>query len=193
MGQPAQPSIEKGPGDRRAWRDLADTAGSARGGSPDSRKILPKIGYQHGGVMKRYVRVVRPWLQLRTRPQQDWKNPLRFLRNSASSINPLPPFPPGWQVSKVSGFDSSIEPSFAGQDASSPVHSRRTARGLNHLLDCPAAEFSGFVVSGPGGLFGYFVLVRIGRQARIVDLQVNRENRTVDSSNDWPSICSVAV
>src|ERR1700756_1580847 len=52
------------------------------GGSDNTRAILPKLGYQHTGVVKMYARVLRPWLQLRSSAKWTWKSPLRFVRNA---------------------------------------------------------------------------------------------------------------
>jgi len=160
----------------------------AIGGSADTRAILPKFGYKNGGGLKRYVYVVRPWLQLRTSRQYNWKTPLRFLRNAASSLKRLPPIPKDWQATRVSHFEHSVEQVLEARTAPSHPRSVRTAAGLNYMLDCPAAEFSGFVVSGAKQVRGYFVLAKVGRQARIVDIQGDPSN-----SSDWRSICVLAA
>src|SRR5579864_768163 len=74
------------------------------GGSDDTQKILPKLKYQSGGTLRRYVRVARPWLQLRTRNYHDWKSPARLIRNSLAFFKPLPKVPKAWRVEKVSQF-----------------------------------------------------------------------------------------
>jgi len=143
------------------------------GGSPDTRKILPKLGYQNGGALRRYARVVRPWLQMRTRTRQDWKTPLQFLRNASAALRPLPRPPSTWRIEPVAQFGEEVAPALTRKSTSqleiAPV---RTIAGLNHVLACPAAEFSGFVVRDSSRLVGYFILVNVGHQARIVDLNV---------------------
>lgn len=158
------------------------------GGSRDTKKILPKLGYKSGGALKRYVRVVRPWLQLRTSRHHNWKTPLRFLRNAVSSFKTLPPIPPGWHASSVPRFEPSLEQVL--ETGTTDLHARalRTAAALNYMLDCPAAQFSGFIVSEAKQLRGYFVLVKVGRQARIVDIQI--DGRTPDQ---WRSVCTLAA
>jgi hypothetical protein len=73
---------------------------------------------------------------------------------------------------------------------SSATHLRaaRTDAGLNYLLDCPGAEFSGFVVSDTKGCRGYFVLVKVGRQSRIVDIGFDSKH-----PHEWGPVCRIAA
>ncbi|MFZ0322133.1 MAG: hypothetical protein WAL56_23605 [Candidatus Sulfotelmatobacter sp.] len=159
----------------------------AIGGSQDTRKVLPKLGYQRRGELRTYARVIRPWLQFRTTPGKNWKSPLRFLRNSAQAAIRISVAPKGWQASKVSHFPESIENASIGHTPSfrSP---RRTAAGLNYMLSCPAARFSGFLVSQQQRLRGYFLLTQVGRQARIVDMRMDTEEK-----ESWQAICALAA
>jgi hypothetical protein len=157
------------------------------GGSQDTRNLLPKLGYKRCGELRRYARVVRPWLQFRTTPGKNWKTPIKFLRNSARALKGIPSVPKGWQASKVTSFTGSIDGGAIGQTTSS-TSPLRTAAGLNYLLGCPAARFSGFLVSQAQQLRGYFLLTRVGRQVRIVDIRMNSEDR-----ESWQAICALAT
>jgi hypothetical protein len=157
------------------------------GGSQDARNLLPKLGYKCCGELRQYARVVRPWLQFRTTPEKNWKTPIKFLRNSARALTGIPSSPKGWQASKVTDFTGSIDGGAIGQTTSS-TSPRRTAAGLNYLLGCPAARFSGFLVSQAQQLRGYFLLTRVGRQVRIVDIRMNSEDR-----ESWQAICALAT
>ena len=145
----------------------------AVGGSGDTREILPKFGYKTGGEFERYVYVARPFHQLRTSRNYNWKTPLRFLRNSASLLKRLPPIPAGWQATRVSQFDPSLGQILEDKTTALRPRSVKTPAVLNYMLLCPAAEFSGFVVSKSNRLRGYFMLVRMGGQVRIVDLHLH--------------------
>jgi hypothetical protein len=52
------------------YRKLMQTASAsfAIGGEPDTRKILPRIGFRHVGDASIYAAWLRPWLEFRTRP-----------------------------------------------------------------------------------------------------------------------------
>ena len=155
------------------------------GGSEDTRKLLPKLGYKRCGEVRQYARVVRPWLQFRTTPEKNWKTPLKFLRNSVQALGGLPTAPTGWRATKVSSFTGAIE------DAVRPTTNlipARTAAGLNHLLRCPAAGFAGFQVCDSQRLRGYFLLAQVGRQVRIVDIRMDNDDR-----ESWRAICALAA
>jgi hypothetical protein len=157
------------------------------GGSQDTRNLLPKLGYRRCGELRRYARVIRPSLQFRTTPDKNWKTRLKFLRNSALALTGIPSLPTGWQASRVPSFTEAIDIGAIGQTPSSTLP-RRTAAGLNYLLSCPAASFSGFLVSQAQQLRGYFLLAQVGRQVRIVDIRLD--------SNDpesWQAICALAA
>jgi hypothetical protein len=157
------------------------------GGSQDTRQLLPKLGYKSCGELRRYARVIRPWLQFRTTPEKNWKTPIKFIRNSALALTGVPSAPKGWQASKVRSFTGSIEGGAIGQTTRS-ASPRRTAAGLNYLLSCPATPFSGFLVSQAQKLRGYFLLAQVGRQVRIVDVRLDSEDR-----ESWQAICALAV
>ena len=157
------------------------------GGSEDTRNLLPKLGYKRCGELRQYARVVRPWLQFRTTPEKNWKTPIKFLRNSVQALGGLPSAPKRWRATKVSSFTGAIEGGEIRQTQSftSP---RKTAAGLNHLLGCPAACFSGFQVNDAQRLRGYFILTQIGGQVRIVDIQLDSDDR-----ESWRTVCALAT
>jgi hypothetical protein len=172
------------------------------GGSTDTREILPKFGYKKGGHFKRYVYVARPWKQIVTGKTYNWKTPLRFVRNAASRLRRIPAAPLGWTAEKVSRFDSSLDASLERCATATHLRSFKTAADLNYMLECPAAEFSGFVVSERNQQRGYFVISKVGRQARIVDIQVHADHAAewgpisrlaARTACDDPQVCEVIV
>ncbi|MFZ3188708.1 MAG: hypothetical protein WB523_18855 [Candidatus Sulfotelmatobacter sp.] len=167
-------------------RDMADVLLTV-GGSADTRNLLPKLGYKRCGELRRYARVIRPWLQFQTTPQKSWKTPIKLLRNSAAALKGVPPIPKQWEASKIVSFSEPINGSAIGHSArhTSP---RRTSAGLNYLLSCPAARFSGFLVSQAQRSRGYFLLSQVGRQARIVDIRLDS-----DDWDSWQAICALAA
>jgi hypothetical protein len=159
----------------------------AIGGSQDTRKLLPKLGYRRCGELRRYVRVIRPWLLFRTTPNKNWKAPLKLLRNATRALKGMPSVPSGWEASRVSRFPATIESCGVGQTTSF-ISPRRTAAGLNYLLNCPAARFSGFLVSQGGRLRGYFLLTQVGGQVRIAEMRMDTE-----APEAWNAMCAVAA
>jgi hypothetical protein len=157
------------------------------GGSDETQRILPKLGYQQSGELKMQVKVVRPWLQFRTAAHPSWKTPLRLVRNAFWSLSSLPPAPKGWHVSRITRFDSSVEALLPGskQEILRPI---RTIAGLNYVLSCPAAAFAAFLLYEGSRLSGYFVLSLVAGQTRIADLRLISAD-----PESWKSACVLAA
>ena len=155
------------------------------GGSPDTRAVLPKLGYRNCGELRQYARVIRPWMQFRTTPEKNWKTPLKWLRNSVRAISGIGQVPAGWEASKVAAFEGEPD-SLTGITPN--ILSPRTSASLNYLLNCPAATFAAYTVSQSQRLCGYFLIARIGRQARVIDLCVKSE-----SQEAWNATCLLAA
>ncbi|MFZ0293645.1 MAG: hypothetical protein WAL52_08575, partial [Candidatus Sulfotelmatobacter sp.] len=66
--------------------------------------------------------------------------------------------------------------------------SQRTTAGLNRMLNCPAAKFSAFVIQRSKRPCGYFLLAQVGKQTRIVDLRIDRNDPST-----WMAACSLAA
>jgi hypothetical protein len=130
----------------------------AIGGSPDSRKVIPGMGYATVGSFRKFVRIVRPFRQFRRRPEpQLLRNLAKLGRNAVWSAAPIPPLPPDWSVEKV------------GQAFSLP--SARSPELYRYLLDCPTGSLSAFVLKKGGREAGCFLLNQVDGQTRIADLQ----------------------
>lgn len=157
------------------------------GGSDETQRILPKLGYRQSGELKMQVKVVRPWLQFRTAAHPSWKTPLRLARNTFWSFSSLPPAAKGWHVSRIAHFDSSVETLLSGfeQKALCPV---RTIAGLNHILSCPAATFAAFLLYEGSRLSGYFILSLVAGQTRIADLRLISAE-----PESWKAACVLAA
>ena len=157
------------------------------GGSQDTASVLPKLGYKCCGEFLQYARVIRPWLHFRTTSQKNWKQPLKFLRNFLRSFPAAPSIPEGWTAEKLTIFPDWLEPEIARKSCDSTT-SLRTVAQLNHLLNCPAAKFSGYLVREQKQLRGFFLLATIGHQTRIVDVRLTGAERS-----SWPAICQLAA
>jgi hypothetical protein len=173
------------------YRHLMDLSGSvlAIGGSASARRVLPKIGFQPFGTVEIYARIVRPWLQFRTRPRgSTWREAARLARNTAWSFPPPPTPGSGWSAGRVDRAPvelDSVRRHGAVVDFSCGV---RTAALLDYLLGCPIASCELFTVSHDGTLRGYFLLNHVGGQSRVIDI-------FVDSAlpSDWLAVYRLAV
>lgn len=157
------------------------------GGSDETQRILPKLGYQQAGELKMQVKVVRPWLQYRTASESGWKAPVRLARNTIWSLPSLPPVPEGWRASRIPRFDSSVETLLNGPRREI-FQSLRTVAGLNHILSCPAATFAAFLIFEGSEMRGFFVLSQIEGQTRIAELRLAAED-----PESWKAACILAA
>jgi hypothetical protein len=156
------------------------------GGSQDTRNVLPKLGYKPRGELRSYARVVRPWLHLRTTPQNSWKLPLKFMRAYLQKLSPAPKLPAGWEAQRITAFSGLNRTAFASTcDFTASI---RTWDAVKHLISCTAAEFSAFLIRQNGQPRGYFLLTRIGHQVRVSDIRLSTCDRET-----WQSACSTAL
>jgi hypothetical protein len=161
----------------------------AVGGSSETRNILPKLGYRQIGDLRFYARVLRPWRHYRTDPfPRGWKAPLRLARNVVWSRNPAPPPGPGWSARPVQQFDASVLPLFGERAVSRVVCTRRTPELMNYWLRCPGAVWSAALILYDNAARGWYVLARVGGQARIADIWVDS-----DSAADWTAAYALAL
>jgi hypothetical protein len=157
------------------------------GGSRDTRTLLPKLGYKHCGELRYYARVVRPWLHSRTTPRKNWKSPLKFVRDSARTFSGLPAPPTTWRAEKVDSFTQVLGSEGLGE-VGGFIAPRRTPATLDHLLQCPAARFSGYLAREGETIRGFFLLAKVGHQARIADIRLHHGN-----PDFWDAICALAA
>jgi hypothetical protein len=145
------------------------------GGSAATRAILPRIGYELRSQVETFARVLRPWQHARRKPQKDWRAPLRLARNLAWSAIPVPRFRQPWRTTAVQSFDVVLDDWLKTCKHERFLVPRRSAALLNYMLACPGATITGFQLYEAETLRGYFLLSRVGGQARIADLLVNSE------------------
>jgi hypothetical protein len=151
------------------------------GGSASTQAILPRLGYRALGDFHFYARVVRPWMQHRTRPQRDgWKTAARLARNTLWSWTPLPRTPAGWAAEPIEDFLSALPPEFWKRIPGAYTPLKRTPELVNYFLRCPIASIRGFHLLHASAPRGYFLLSRAGHQTKIAEIRLSS-----DSAQDW--------
>ena len=157
------------------------------GGSDYARAIIPRLNYKVAGTVGVFARVVRPWKQFRTRPTAGIsKDVARLARNAMWSRAPARVIPENWSAARVRSFNSyfaHLPDRLSGAAHPTP---ERCVRYLNYWLRCPAAEIAGFSILKESRTQGYFLLTRMGGQARIIDIRLIREEGTdLEAQADW--------
>ena len=150
------------------------------GGSEDTLRVLPAMGFKQRGTARIYARVLRPWRQFRTRTFDGSRAIPRLLRNTQWSRSPLAAAA-GWTCA------SAVPSAFDGGAGEYP-ESRHSAGFLGFMLRCPGAAMSFFSLSKNGLPQGCFVLSRVGGQSRLADLRIRSEK-----PDDWIAAYATAV
>ncbi len=146
----------------------------AVGGSEDTRKILPLIGFRPAGEMALFACPVRPLRQAVTHQYRNWKLPLRLIRNALWSRSALGGGAPGWSFEPTT-------PDRVPPDLWSPPPTERAVRERSpslypYYLACPSHRFRLFLISHQGRPAGCCLIGFYRGQARIADLWLQDES-----------------
>jgi len=164
------------------YQELSDRWGTsiAIGGTPQARRLLPKLGYRPYGVMRYFSRVIHAFDQFRARPKASvGREILRLVRNTAWALPPVKKADPGWVAIREQRAGAWLDELFSDLhfDAFSP--GARSSALANYLLDCPAARCSLYSITRDGELCGYFLLNEVHGQTRVIDLFVRSTESAV--------------
>jgi hypothetical protein len=161
----------------------------AVGGSSDTLRILPVIGFKKTQTCTRYVRVIRPLRAWRMSGDRSWKGPTRAARDLLRLTKPAHSAGAEWSIRRIERFDETaapVMPLAPGPDDFMPC--RRTPELLNYLLACPAAAVEGYLLFRRGQLAGYAVLSRVGQECRLAEVWI-----ASSSAGDWADAYAVTA
>jgi hypothetical protein len=163
-------------------------------GTPATQAIVTKLRYQRLGEIRTYRLIARRWQLVRgrsirrvlglARRRDAW----RVLWNAARSRPIAVDRRSEWSVERVARFNEHAAPPLPREPFRGCTLVERDLALLNYMLLCPAAEFSGFQIYYKGECAGYFLLSRVGSQARIADLYVDSED-----PGNWTTAYSLAA
>jgi GNAT superfamily N-acetyltransferase len=160
----------------------------AIGGSHETLRILPLMGYSHCGNVSGYVRTLSP-LGIPRRPiPSRWKLVPRMARSLLWSLMAPRGDTAGWLVRRV-GPDE-VEPLCAARATSGPESGgfQRGPALFRHALACPIVPIELYQLEKEGRIGGYFLLSYAPGQARIVDLWT-----ASGEPSDWRALIHAAV
>ena len=158
------------------------------GGSPEARRLHPKLGLESYGTLDLLALVARPWKQYRCDTKRSgWRRIARLTRNTLWSALSKNAQGKDWATVSIADIADLPERGLhvASRDFCLGV---RSVPSLRYLLECPAMNCSLFTLSKAGVSCGYFLLNKIGGQSRIIDLAVDS-----DSPQDWVGAYRAAV
>lgn len=160
----------------------------AIGGSRDTLRILPLMGYEQAGTVSGYVRTLSPLAILRGPVPSRWKVVPRITRSLLWSLAAPKSDMRGWRVRPLGSED--IEQVCASSLARRAAMStfERTPALLAHALSCPILPVELHGLERDGRLGGYFLLSFAPGQARIADLWMDSPDPA-----DWRAAIHGAV
>jgi hypothetical protein len=159
----------------------------AIGGSEETLRILPHIGFRPAGTVVAYVRPLRPAKVLGT-AGLGWKTLPRLARNTFWKLVAPRVDPRGWRSRLVASHEFEA----VRKALPSPVHGvavlERNLDLFRYAVQCTIVTTTLHVMEKSSVVGGYFVLAAAPGQVRIVDGWVNSAEIA-----DWSSMVQCAV
>jgi len=158
------------------------------GGSSDTRRILPVIGFRPHSSIFACARPLHPLRILGASGTRRWKLLPRLARSTLWRLQ-APSFRAGsWEAHRIG-------PEHVHELAAvlpRPMHDigvfRRSEALFQHLLQCPIVGSELYGVAHSGRMRGYFLLTFAPRQARLADLWIDSQDPA-----DWRALIQCAV
>jgi hypothetical protein len=168
-------------------RHLADGM-LALGGSAQTLRILPHLGFRSVGSAAVYVRTLRPTRILVPSVHSPWRVPPRFGRSVLWAATAPAPRVSGWQVEPVlPGNIHELRTLFPVAKPGAALL-ERSEDLFRYMLDCPIASMRLYAMEQAGRKRGYFLLAFARRQARLADCWMDSE-----ATADWRALIDCAV
>src|SRR5215469_13889374 len=160
----------------------------AIGGSEQTLRILPHIGFKTHGTATGYVRALHPLRILRRGARPKWKVLPRLARSVIWSWTAPAAHGARWEVRRVStdqiGSLANAMPVSTGETSVL----ERSQNMFRHALDCPIAPMELYALMSAGIVHGYFLLARTPGQTRLADCWLDS-----DEPADWRALVGCAV
>jgi hypothetical protein len=160
----------------------------AIGGSTQTLKILPHLGFRPCGTATSYVRTLRPLQALGPDLEDRWRLLPRLLRRTFWTLSAPSVDTDGWQAHPVALSETAKIAAVFPAPSRDLAVLERTEDSLRHLLQSPDVPMELFAVEKSGSVRGYFLLGFALRQARLVDCWM----RSGDPA-EWRALLNCAV
>lgn len=158
------------------------------GGSDQTLKIMPLLGYRSYGTVTGYVRTLSP-LPIVQRPTGPaWKLAPRVARSLFWSFSAPKAATAGWRVRRLGVEEVSQIAEVLPDRSADMALLGRTLEQIGHVLSCPIVPVELHVLEQGGRIGGYFVLSYAPGQARLADLWTDSQDPA-----DWRALVHSAV
>lgn len=160
----------------------------AIGGSAQTQRILPLIGFHDVGVVTGYVRTMHPTRLLQSGRLPPGKLLPRFARSLLWTLGARAAPGSDWQVRRLGAADLAAVAQVLPVPTRGIAVLERSAELFHYALACPIVPMALHVIERAGRVRGYFLLASAPGQVRIVDCWVDSDERT-----DWRALILCAV
>jgi hypothetical protein len=160
----------------------------AVGGSEQTLKILPHLGFEPRGSVTGYVRTLRPARLLSGSGKFSWRLLPRFARSSLWTWAATLDHGRDWEVRRVSPNEVDLTSKVLPVPVGDTAVLERSEAMFRYMLMCPIAPMELYVIQKTGRVRGYFLLAFARSQARLVDCWVASENPF-----DWRDLMQCAI
>lgn len=158
----------------------------AIGGSDQTRRIMPSLGFREVGNYQSFARPVRPFQQAMAHQYRNWKLPARWLRNTAWSLFPRGGVSADWSAEQVS--PEALDERALPRPPAQLLLCTRKREWFAYLRDCPCARFELLQLRKKGDVAGYISISFVPGIARIGDLWVQS-----NKLEDWTAAYRLAT
>lgn len=157
------------------------------GGSDQTLRIMPMIGYRPCGTVTGYMRPLAP-LGILARPGTRWKRAPRMARSLLWLLSAPRVETGDWQVRRLGIHEvARLAHALPGNSPDAALLGR-SPELLRHALACPIVPVELHVLEKAGRIGGYFVLSYAPGQARLADLWMDSEDPA-----HWRALVHAAV
>ena len=159
------------------FREIGERAGAVLGvgGSDDTRRLLPRMGFAVEQQFYTFEKVLRPIALFGGSSGRTARDFARLGRNVVRGLESKAPSTQGWSARAVPKFGDEIIPVLPRPNAEIPCVTSRTPVLLNYFLGCPAARMEAVIVASPEGIAGYAVLAYLQKAVRVAELWIDSE------------------
>ena len=158
------------------------------GGSEQTLRIMPLMGYRHCGTVTGYVRTLSSWRLLSHSGGALWKRAPRMARSVLWALSAPRALTDGWRARRIA-IDEVAQVAdvlaASGLDRALPG---RTPELIRHALGCPIVPVELHALERAGRIGGYFLLSYTPGQARLIDLRMASQEPA-----DWRALLHSAV
>jgi hypothetical protein len=141
----------------------------AVGGSKQTLRILPHIGFRQCGTAEGYVRVLHPLRFPGAFGAAAWKHPARLMRRTLWHILSPVVEPAGWNIRRVASNEMAIVAEALPRAYAGIGLFERSEGLFRHMLNCPIVPMELYVLNRQDRVCGYFLLAFAPGQARVAD------------------------